>query len=105
MPGTVKGLFTEYAAIFDEVVKCPRRLATTVRVTNSSAEDRSASFWATSARESRVKRAVSSQPRPYGINTGYNSDMTGSHEVVGSIPTRSTSLPSIAEWLPSAEPT
>src|SRR5438552_9273391 len=49
--------------------------------------------WATSVREREVKRAISSQPRPLRINTGYNSDMTGSHEVVGSIPTRSTSNP------------
>jgi len=46
--------------------------------------------WATSAREQGAKRAISSQPRPLRINTGYDSDMPGSHEVEGSNPSRST---------------
>ena len=41
-------------------------------------------LWATSAREQGVKRAISSQPRPLRTNTGYNSDMPGSHEVESS---------------------
>ena len=47
--------------------------------------------WATSAREYGVTRAISSQLRAFRINTGHRYDMPGSHEVVGSIPTRSTS--------------
>ncbi len=47
-------------------------------------------IWATSAREYGVKQAVSSQPRALRINTGYNSDMPGSHEVESSNLSRST---------------
>ena len=47
-------------------------------------------IWATSAREQGIKRAISSQPRPLEINTGYNSDMPGSHEAEDSNLSRST---------------
>jgi hypothetical protein len=47
-------------------------------------------IWATTAREYGVKQAVSSQPRALRINTGYNSDMPGSHEVESSNLSRST---------------
>ena len=47
-------------------------------------------IWATTAREYGVKQAVSSQPRALRINTGYNFDMTGSHEVGSSNLPRST---------------
>jgi len=50
-------------------------------------------IWATTAREYGVKQAISSQPRALRINTGYNFDMTGSHEVESSNLSRSTSQP------------
>ena len=49
-------------------------------------------IWATTAREYGVKQAVSSQPRALRINTVYNSDMPGSHEVESSNLSRSTNI-------------
>ena len=48
--------------------------------------------WATSARESWLKWAISSQPKAFRINTGHPYDIPGSHEVEGSNPSRSTNI-------------
>src|SRR6266700_1658143 len=52
-------------------------------------------IWATNLYDYGVKRAIGSQPRACGINTGYVSDMPVTHEVAGSssvIPTREFGL-------------